>query len=373
MRLAGCIAIELAIGGAVAASVGSVTYAAMSNFVSHSRGQSVAASSQEFLIFEPDYAGQFSIEEGSSSALNTELDKSEIRHETDWHFLGKPDESLLRPLKNGFVTNARFNRGGSSVSLRLDFAGGAQAAFKPRQTHTQSTPRREIAAYRINRLLGLQSVPPAIGREFTKKELLGWLTPKRKDLVARINREVISNNGRVLGELSYWIPELRRAKFGKFRLDEMEGIVRWKRFLQANVTLPKEQKSIVGQISNLIAFDYLINNSDRWTGGNTLASVDRKTLFATDNTLSFGPSEAGHQKTRRYLFRVQRFSRSLVERARNISLADVRAAVAKDIAPFSALLSEAEILAFVKRRDVFVGYVDRLIKRHGEESVLVFP
>ena len=74
---------------------------------------------------------------------------------------GAPDDELLAPLGASKVTRIKLNHGGTSLSLRLDFASGARAAFKPEQTHPQSDPRREIAAYRIDRLLGIGHVPPA--------------------------------------------------------------------------------------------------------------------------------------------------------------------------------------------------------------------
>jgi len=72
-----------------------------------------------------------------------------------------PDDTLLAPLAATPVTGVKLNHGGTSLSLRLEFRSGARAAFKPQQTHPQSDPRREIAAYRIDRMLGIGHVPPA--------------------------------------------------------------------------------------------------------------------------------------------------------------------------------------------------------------------
>ena len=66
---------------------------------------------------------------------------------------GASDEELTAPLRDAAVTSVKINHGGTSLSLRLDFDSGARAAFKPEQIHTQSNPRREIAAYVIDRLL----------------------------------------------------------------------------------------------------------------------------------------------------------------------------------------------------------------------------
>src|SRR5688572_22278981 len=65
-------------------------------------------------------------------------------------FLGMKDELLLERMKAGVVTQAKMNKGGSSISFRLDFSDGSRAAFKPEQTNPQTVPRKEIAAYRLN-------------------------------------------------------------------------------------------------------------------------------------------------------------------------------------------------------------------------------
>src|SRR5882672_1285126 len=56
------------------------------------------------------------------------------------YFIGIKDEVLTEPLRKAPVTRVKFNRGGSSISMRLDFAGGFRAAFKPDQTNEQSVP-----------------------------------------------------------------------------------------------------------------------------------------------------------------------------------------------------------------------------------------
>ena len=83
----------------------------------------------------------------------------------------------------------------------------------------------------------------------------------------------------------------------------------------------------IAQISDLVVFDYLTNNIDRWSGSNAKASPDMKLLFFMDNTLSFGRERKGHTKVQSYLSRVQKFSRSLVEKVRVLDRKTVRAAI----------------------------------------------
>src|SRR5438874_1816441 len=104
-------------------------------------------------------------------------------------FLGVKDELLLERMRSAEVVQAKLNKGGSSISFRLDFADGSRAAFKPEQTNPQTVPRKEIAAYRLNRLLGFHAVPPAVARTLHRDELIGKLPTEASFLVNRINAE----------------------------------------------------------------------------------------------------------------------------------------------------------------------------------------
>jgi hypothetical protein len=291
-------------------------------------------------------------------------------------FLGKSDEELLAPFLDSPVKAVKLNRGGSSLSLRIDFESGGRAACKPNQVHMHSQPRREIAAYRINRLLGLSSVSPAIGRRFRVAELADrFKVDARKDR-ARFMAELLperEGSGTVIGELTWWISELAPAMIDNFEIDTVDGVVTWKRYLTAGNDIPPESRSIAGQVSDLLLFDFIINNSDRWSGGNIKSSLGGTVLVFLDNTLSFGGDPNGHNRVRTYLQRSQRFSRRLVDRLRQLDQHMLEEALTRDIDPFPLLLEKYELRAVLKRRDVAIRYIDDLIAQHGEDAVLWFP
>ena len=91
------------------------------------------------------------------------------------------------------IARVKVNRGGSSLSFRVDFADGSRAAFKPAQTNLQTIPRKEVAAYRLNRLLGMNAVPPALPRDVSREELLDRLHPESAASLPRIQAETIFN------------------------------------------------------------------------------------------------------------------------------------------------------------------------------------
>src|SRR3954468_7257762 len=50
-------------------------------------------------------------------------------------FLGMSDDLLLTRMRTQPPTRFKLNRGGSSLSFRVDFADGSRGAFKPLQTN----------------------------------------------------------------------------------------------------------------------------------------------------------------------------------------------------------------------------------------------
>ncbi len=288
-------------------------------------------------------------------------------------FHGVQDQLLLAPLRNSAIKRVKFNRGGSSVSLRIDFQNGARAAFKPQQKAPQTVPRKEIAAYRFNRILGLNAVPPAIGRRFVADDILSAVIPSSQQFLPRLKAEMRVRDGEVFGELSWWIPIIKKAEIEGYEIDTTDGIVTWKRYLTAGRDMPDDTVNLLAQISTMVLFDFLINNPDRWSGANARVSKDGTFLYFMDNTMSFLGDEDGHHKARTYLKRSQKFSRSLVARLRSLTGEEVREAVAHDKGPFDFLLTKREIAMLMKRRDYALNYIDELILKHGEDVILVFP
>ncbi|MDB4958907.1 MAG: hypothetical protein JWO36_6476 [Myxococcales bacterium] len=291
-----------------------------------------------------------------------------------------PDEVLLAPLGATPVTRVKLNHGGTSLSLRLDFASGARAAFKPEQNHPQSEPRKEIAAYRIDRLLGIGHVAPAKSVRFTMDELIAATDPEsRKYTTGRMLDEMIAHGGTVRGELQWWIPEIRDAKLlgstGMLRVDELEGIALWTSYLQVGATIPEELRPLVQQLASCVLYDVVIDNADRWTGYNTKASPDLKTLYVMDNTLSFSLFTFGHEGNLFPLHRMQVFPRGLVEHLRGLTYESVKRALdtGEDAGELAPLLTPGEIRAILARRDHLVGYIDEQIAQFGETAVLALP
>jgi len=287
---------------------------------------------------------------------------------------GVPDRELLAPVAATPVIKVKLNHGGTSLSLRLDFASGARAAFKPLQNHPQSDPRREIAAYRIDRLLGIGHVPPAKSATFAIDDLVAAIEPAgRARAAARIADEAIPQHGRLTGEVSWWIPEIKPARIGGQLIDEAPGEALWIEYLQAGAARPAELAPLLAQIASVILFDVLIDNADRWSGNNTQGSPDNRILYFMDNTLSFSLVAMGHEANLSRLHRIQVFPRVLVQKLRALTVEMIEAALGGDDDLLGPLLTGVEIHAILARRDHFLGYIDRLIAELGEDAVLALP
>jgi hypothetical protein len=287
-----------------------------------------------------------------------------------------PDDVLLAPLGGAPVIKIKPNHGGTSLSLRLDFANGARASFKPEQTWPQSDPRREVAAYRMDRLLGIGHVPPAKPISFTVAELINAAEPSFKTYVTtRLADEAIAREGVLHGMVSWWIPEIRDAKMGALRVDEVESIAAWTSYLQIGATIPPQHRVMTEQLATCIVFDIIVDNADRWSGSNTKASPDQQILYFMDNTLSFSKFTWGHDNNVRPLRKIQKFPRGLIKRLRTMTREMIEAAL--DLGPndggLGKLLQPEEISAILARRDHVLEYVDGLIAQFGEDAVLALP
>ena len=280
-------------------------------------------------------------------------------------FLGIRDEVMLDHLRSQPVVESRMNRGGSSISLRVSFASGARAAFKPLQTNPQTVPRKEVASYRLNRWFGLNVVPPATMRTLHHDDLVTLLAADSTWAKARIEKESIFDaEGFTRGEVSFWIPSIIDA-----RLDSADQVKQWTEWMTIGNEVPPERVNLMTQLSRLLIFDMLQNNSDRFSGGNLLTSPDGKTLFWMDNTFGFQVDANGNEKCRTYIRKSQKFSRSFVARLRQLDFNELRAALAAE----PGVLRDEEMKSVIQRKDWVVKYIDGLIAQHGESQVLVFP
>lgn len=286
------------------------------------------------------------------------------------------DEVLLAPIGAAPVVRVKPNRGGTSLSLRLDFANGARAAFKPEQIHPQSDPRREIAAYRIDRLLGIGHVPPSKPIKLKLEDVLAAADPRfRTYTTRRITEEATPRNGELRGAVYWWIPEIRDPWLDGVELHQPQAVEQLMSFMQPGAEVPDKYKLLVPQFAKCIVFDTIIDNGDRWSGSNTKVSPDYRILYFMDNSLSFSRFSRGSENNWKLLSRMQVFPRGLIQKLRGLTVESVTAALdlGDDSTGLAPLLTDEEIRAIIARRDNVLAVVDQLIAERGEDAVLALP
>lgn len=263
------------------------------------------------------------------------------------------------------LLNARLGQltpvGTTSITYQIDLSGPIDAAFKPESRLHPQGWLAEVAAYRVARELGLDSVPPAVLRSVERGQL------RRRLGDGELPDELVITQGVSRGAFIYWVPGLVRSD-----LDTPEGIERWSRWLRQGSTIPEEERVVARDLSNMLVFDYLIGNRDRLSGGN-LRPAEGGRIIIRDHNLAFPATlgESGHERLLEALTRTQRFSRTMVERLVLLSDDVLRAAMA-DENPAS-LLDNRQLAGLMERRATILSYVGAMIEAFGEEEVLYFP
>jgi hypothetical protein len=251
-----------------------------------------------------------------------------------------PEEIAQRPAQEEFLRTAeivRFEPIGEGVTkpfrltLRKDGLELDAAWKNPKglQLGYLEGWQYEIAAYRLDKLIGLNMIPPAIERDFEGKS----------------------------GALVLW------AKNKYSLLKVMEN----------NIPIPIEVRTRVDNMKYLVrAWDSLIGNEDR-TQQNVLYTEDWRTIIFDHSRafrstgdfakrLMFGRD--GIKKGASgdpFLFK--RLPRWFVDRIKTLTFESIRGAV-------GTTLTDKEIRAILVRRDLLLEEVAQMIQDQGEEAVL---
>lgn len=262
--------------------------------------------------------------------------------------------------------------GTSSVTLRVDLGRDLEAAFKPRsRTHPRGY-LAEIAAYRISRALGMDNVPPVIGRQLPRLAMEARFESAHRDADwEAIRRDILWDApGVVRGAAIYWIPRMRESELQTAR--DLQRVEPW---LSQSGEVPAEQETIARDLSTMIAFDYLIGNWDRWSGGNVSTNREGDRLFVRDHNVAFHQPilPARYDRLRTQLERVQRFSRRFVQRLTQLDEARIRLALADDPEGHDRpILEDAQLEGVLARRRALLSYIGALVATYGPERVLVW-
>lgn len=284
-----------------------------------------------------------------------------------------PEISSIEGALAGAAIKSAKPVGTSSVVFKLDLDGPIDGAFRPESRLNPRGHLAEIAAFRLGRALGIQTVAPAVPRTLGHGELMKLVAASRAEAWAALEKDIVSRDGKVHGVAIYWIPELRELGF-----DQPDGVSRFSRWLAQDGAPASRDKSklLAAQISTMLGFDYLIGNFDRFSGANMQGDDTGQRLYLRDHNMAFfEPFRLQHhQRVLSRLKRAQRFSRSFVNAVRELDAQRLSGALAErgDSKGFVAL-SPGQQRGVLDRRKAVLSYVAALIDTYGERNVLTFP
>lgn len=280
------------------------------------------------------------------------------------------DKQWVERLASAPITEITRNPGGATITLRVRFGDGNRAVWKPEQKHSASNFRAEIAAYHLDRIVGFSRTAAVVGRSLGYPHVLEQLEASGADadFIERFRAEVPARDGRVAGALIAW-------HAGK--LTSAEPPKGWTEGLRSKDPVREELAKRLPEWSDLVVFDFLIDNTDRWSGGNVL-SLGGGALIFLDNAAGFAPWRASKGETT--LSRVEpicRFRRATIETLRALGPtapaesrlgARLEHSLAND--PLAPVLGKAQFHALDTRVERLLEHVARCSEELGDEVVL---
>jgi len=314
--------------------------------------------------------------------------------QADVGFMGKPEAARMKYMREAAVTAIRRGSGGRSLSFKLTFHDGSHGYFKPEQSFSGAHWYAELAAYHIDRALGLGRVPPVVARRMEWRRLKSNAKGDK-----RVQEIKVGDDGMVRGALVHWIDEkLGNAKtppgwesWVRVTNYPAQGTTPFQRPALYTAALdvararrksgrPQEtyyksvpepgREGLPAELSDMLVLDYLTHNIDRWGGENVnlLTLGKGGPLIFLDNGAGFfhGPDRQGLMEDR---LKVQQcFRRNTLDALEKLDVEALGKAMAAD--PLGPFL-DAKLLAGLEvRRRALLDRATAMMRTHGEDAVL---
>lgn len=333
-----------------------------------------------------------------------------------------PDGDIRERLASQPLREVKRGYGGRSVAFKLTLADGTQGYYKPEQTFSAAHWWAEVAAYHLDRALGLHRTPPVVSRRLPWAELRACAPSDE-----RFAEVIVAEDGTVRGSFSYWVPDrLTTMRFGR-------GWERWVRVqtwpdgavspfqrprvymellaaqraaaagtardggsddedtssdpaevlatdLAANTRndegteLPHapvepDDDERAAELSDLLVFDYLTQNTDRWGGGNAnvlTRGLGGRIVFL-DNAAGFPNTPSATTALMDSRLRVlQRFRRRTVAALRALDVQQLARRMQSE--PLAPILDARQLEHIDVRRRTLLERVAEMQARFGDEA-----
>ena len=308
-------------------------------------------------------------------------------------FFEETDGPVLEALSSRAIARIEKGRGGRSLGFRITLEGGQKGYFKAEQTFSAANWFGEVASYHLDRMLGIGRVPAVVSRSFPWERL----SPSAGTDVRK--PEIIVRNGQVRGafvawvngnlrpmdhqpgwerwvRVKYWpstaVSPFQRPAVWKHQLDQArihgsEWRPKEERLRRRNLRPEPDRPDRPAELSDLMVFDYLTRNLDRWGGENANVLVrggGSGPLIFLDNGAAFEAGDVRPSLMEARLHVLQRFRRRTIEAVRAFDLKRFEARLARE--SVTPVLSRAQLNALETRRRALLEWVAEMEEVHGE-------
>jgi len=338
-----------------------------------------------------------------------------------WYF-EVPDGDLRERLATQPIREVKRGYGGRSVAFKITLEDGTQGYYKPEQRFSAAHWWAEVAAYHLDRALGLHRTPPVVSRR------LPWATLRAaapED--ARFSEVIVGEDRTVRGCFSFWVPD---------RLVSMRVGRGWERWVRvqtwpAGAVSPFQRPRVymeqlaarrggadagttpgaaaprpgtstdesglafttdaaanerndegtelplaparpddperAAELSDLLVFDYLTQNTDRWGGGNAnvLTRGPGGRIVFLDNAAGFPDTPNDTNGLMEARLRVlQRFRGRTIAALRALDIAQLARRMESE--PLAPILSARQLAQLETRRRTLLERVAAMEARFGD-------
>lgn len=271
-------------------------------------------------------------------------------------FRGRAEDEWLDLMANRPIVRVISRHVSTAIVYRVELEGGIEIGFKPERPGQEQWWRSEIVSYHFARLLGIENrVPPVVGRHIPLSTF-GRLAARSELVTLR--------NGDVPGSASVWMPALHGEN-----LHTNPARHEWISWMNPANTIPEEHRERARQITEVLVFDFLMGNYDRWNCCN-IPIDESGDIVIRDNDAGWQP---------RILMNVggpdaiRRLPRSLYEGIQRATPEALAESISHDPHARENLLPHATLPAYAHRRQVLLDHLTRVIRRYGEAAVFAWP
>lgn len=289
-------------------------------------------------------------------------------------FFGEDDAAVREALRTQAVASGKKGKGGRSVGFKLTLADGTVGYFKPEQDFSGAHYWSELAAHYLDRELGFGRVAPAVGRVLEWNRLRPLMGSD-----SRVAEVKVRPDGTVRGAFLAWIPG------GLEPLPLRPGWERWVRrdgaMIRSPFVRPAQVRDAVAaaptagepdttdraaEMSDLLIFDFLVQNVDRWGGDNTNVRTRGRggPLVFLDNGAGFWPGIQRLPLMESRLRPLQKFRRSTIDAIRAFDRAHFEQRIGRD--PLAPILTERQLDGLDERCRAVLAHVEAMQARFGE-------